>query len=136
MPAGIDLAKLFLAGNRRIVAEVNKAGEVTGYLADGIGAETSIPLFLLVDGRTASASEIFAAALQDNKRAVLVGSKTFGKGRIQNVQSVGNGSGVAVTRARYLTPKGNDLHGVGLKPNIEIDCKPEDSAIKCLDTFI
>ena len=136
MPAGIDLAKLFLAGNRRIVAEVNKAGEVTGYFADGIGAETSIPLFLLVDGRTASASEIFAAALQDNKRAVLVGSNTFGKGRIQNVQSVGNGSGVAVTRARYITPKGNDLHGVGLKPNIEIDCKPEDSAIKCLDTFI
>jgi C-terminal processing protease CtpA/Prc len=56
MPAGIDLAKLFLAGNRHIVTEVNKDGEVIGYIADGIGAETSIPLFLLVDGRTASAS--------------------------------------------------------------------------------
>lgn len=133
MPAGIDLAKLFLAGNRRIVAEVNKAGEVTSYFADGIGAETSVPLFILVDGRTASASEIFAAALQDNKRAVLVGSKTFGKGRIQNVQSVGNGCGVSVTRARYITPKGNDVHGVGLTPNIEKMCKPEESAARCMD---
>jgi carboxyl-terminal processing protease len=136
MPAGIDLAKLFLAGNRRIVAEVNKAGEVTGYFADGIGAETSIPLFILVDERTASASEIFAAALQDNKRAVLVGSKTFGKGRIQNVQSVGNGSGVSVTRARYITPKGNDVHGVGLTPNIEKMCKPVESAAQCMDGII
>ena len=136
LPAGIDTSKLFLPGGKRVVAEVDRAGQVTAYYADGIGAETSIPLYLLVDQRTASAAEIFSAALQDNRRAVLVGSKTFGKGRIQNVQSVGNGNGVAVTRARYITPRGNDVHGIGITPNKETNCKPEDSAAMCLDNIV
>ena len=66
----------------------------------------------------------------------MVGQKTFGKGRIQNVQSVGNGSGVAVTRARYVTPRGTDVHGVGITPNKETDCKPEDSAKLCLENIV
>ena len=136
LPAGIDTSKLFLPGGKRVVAEVDRAGQVTAYYADGIGAETSIPLYLLVDQRTASAAEIFSAALQDNRRAVLVGSKTFGKGRIQNVQSVGNGNGVAVTRARYITPRGNDVHGIGITPNKGTNCKPEDSAAMCLDNIV
>ena len=136
LPAGIDTSKLFLPGGKRVVAEVDRAGQGTAYYADGIGAETSIPLYLLVDQRTASAAEIFSAALQDNRRAVLVGSKTFGKGRIQNVQSVGNGNGVAVTRARYITPRGNDVHGIGITPNKETNCKPEDSAAMCLDNIV
>ena len=136
MPAGIDTAKLFLAGRNTIVAEVNRSGQRTAYYADGIGADTTTPLYLLVDGRTASAAEIFGAALQDNRRASLVGSKTFGKGRIQNLQSVGSGSGVAVTRARYVTPKGTDLHGVGITPNKETDCKPEDSAVMCMENIV
>ena len=66
-----------------------------------------MPLYLLVDSRTASASEIMAAALQDNGRATLVGpGKTFGKGRIQNVQQLEDGSGVAVTKAKGMTPSG------------------------------
>ena len=136
MPAGIDTAKVFLAGRRAIVAEVNRAGQATAYYADGIGSETSMPLYILVDGKTASAAEIFSAALQDNRRAVLVGSKTFGKGRIQNVQSVGNGSGVAVTRARYITPNGRDVHGVGITPNKESSCSSEDSAAVCLANIV
>ena len=92
-------------------------------------------MYLLVDKRTASAAEIFAAALQDNRRAVVVGmSNTFGKGRIQNVQPL-NGSGVAVTRARYVTPSGSgrDLHGVGIVPNKEPQkCEMNDSARICL----
>ena len=137
LPAGIDTSKLFLAGKRPIVAEVNRAGQGTVYYADGIGAETSIPLYILVDSRTASAAEIFSAALQDNKRAILVGSSnTFGKGRIQNVQSVGNGSGVAVTRARYVTPRGNDVHGVGITPNKRTNCSADDSAVICLENII
>ena len=115
---------------------MDKSGAIKGYDADGIGAETSIPLYLLVDGRTASAAEIFAAALQDNQRGIVVGSKTFGKGRIQNVQALENGSGLAITRARYITPKGRDLHGVGIIPNKESQCNSSDSAKTCLADIV
>jgi carboxyl-terminal processing protease len=134
MPAGVDVAKLFLPARAHIIAEVDKAGAIQSFDADGIGAETAIPVYLLIDQRTASAAEIFVAALQDNRRAVVVGTtNTFGKGRIQNVQPLGNGSGVAVTKARYVTPSGRDLHGVGIKPNKEpAKCETEDSALTCL----
>jgi carboxyl-terminal processing protease len=116
---------------------VDKSGAIKGYDADGIGAETSTPLYLLVDGRTASAAEIFAAALQDNQRGIVVGSKTFGKGRIQNVQPLDNGSGLAITRARYITPKGRDLHGIGIIPNKEPShCGQDDSARTCLADIV
>jgi carboxyl-terminal processing protease len=93
-----------------------------------------VPLYLLVDSRTASASEIMAAALQDNGRATLVGpGKTFGKGRIQNVQQLEDGSGVAVTKAKYMTPSGRDIHGVGLTPDvISKTCGASDSAEACM----
>ena len=137
MPAGVQAANLFLPARSHIIAEVDKSGALKGYDADGIGAETSTPLYLLVDGRTASAAEIFAAALQDNQRGVVVGSKTFGKGRIQNVQPLENGSGLAITRARYITPKGRDLHGVGIIPNREpSQCRSNDSARTCLSDIV
>ncbi|KAL3763565.1 hypothetical protein ACHAW5_008108, partial [Stephanodiscus triporus] len=121
MPGGVDAAKLFLPAGDRIISEVGRSGTSSKtYNADGIGAETSLPVYVLVDKRTASAAEIFAAALQDNGRAIVVGTtNTFGKGRIQNVRPLGNGCGVAVTRARYVTPRGRDLHGVGIVPNKE-----------------
>ncbi|KAL7499650.1 hypothetical protein ACHAWT_010347 [Skeletonema menzelii] len=137
MPAGVEAANLFLPARAHIIAEVDKSGAIKGYDADGIGADTSTPLYLLVDGRTASASEIFAGALQDNQRAVVVGSKTFGKGRIQNVQPLENGGGLAITRARYITPKGRDLHGVGIIPNKEPShCESADSARTCLADIV
>ena len=139
MTAGVDCAKLFLPARAHIIAEVGKGGGFRAYDADGLGAELEVPLYLLVDRRTASAAEIFACALQDNGRALVVGTTTFGKGRIQNVQSVGNGSGVAVTRARYVTPRGRDIHGVGIRPNIEKDgtqCGQDDSAAACLADVI
>jgi carboxyl-terminal processing protease len=71
MLAGVDTAKLFLPANERIVSEVGRSGTKT-YASDGIGAETLVPVYLLVDTRTASAAEIFAAALQDNGRALVV----------------------------------------------------------------
>ncbi|KAL9189219.1 hypothetical protein ACHAXT_011709 [Thalassiosira profunda] len=139
MPAGVDAAKLFLPARAHIIAEVGKSGSsVKTYDAEGIGAETSLPVYLLVDKRTASASEIFAAALQDNRRAFVVGTtNTFGKGRIQNVQPLENGSGVAVTRARYITPRGRDIHGVGIQPNKKPGrCEANDSAKLCLSDIV
>lgn len=136
MPAGVDVAKLFLPPQSTIISEVDKSGRATIYTADGAGSvQTDVPLYLLVDARTASASEILTAALQDNHRATVVGStKTFGKGRIQNVQGLSDGSGIAVTKAKYMTPDGRDIHGVGISPNVvSKTCGPEDDAAVCLD---
>lgn len=136
MPAGVEAAKLFLPPGAKVIAEVARDGSAQVFLADGVGAETQTPLFLLVDSRTASAAEIMAVALQDNGRATLVGgsAKTFGKGRIQNVQQLADGSGVAVTKAKYLSPTGRDIHGVGLTPDVVnvAGCAPASPAEACL----
>jgi carboxyl-terminal processing protease len=144
MPAGVDTAKLFLPAKKRIISEVGrtqKDGII--YESDGIGADTTLPLYIIVDKRTASAAEIFAAALQDNNRAVIVGkTNTFGKGRIQNVQPLNNsgnsgGGGIAITRARYVTPNGRDIHGVGITPDVYPDkCEMGDTAQTCLANIL
>jgi carboxyl-terminal processing protease len=126
---------LFLPPRARVITEVDKSGRATIYINDGVGSETTIDLYLLVDSRTASASEILTAALQDNHRATIVGAtRTFGKGRIQNVQEVGgNGSGIAVTKAKYMTPEGRDIHGVGITPDVlSTSCGPNDGPAACL----
>jgi carboxyl-terminal processing protease len=71
-----------------------------------------------VDGGSASASEILSGALQDNKRATLVGTKTFGKGLVQSVRGLGDGSGLAVTIAKYLTPSARDINKHGIDPDV------------------
>jgi carboxyl-terminal processing protease len=76
---------------------------------------------VLIDNGSASASEILAGALQDNDRATLVGSQTFGKGLVQSVQQVGDNSGLAVTIAKYLTPDGRDINKEGIKPDIQVE---------------
>jgi len=132
MPAGVESAKMFLPGGAIVTTEVTRDGPREPYTAEGIGTET-MPLYILVDGRTASASEIFAGALQDNKRATIVGQgNTFGKGRIQNLQELSQG-GVAITRAKYLTPNGRDINGVGLAPDvISKTCGVDDTAEACM----
>ena len=77
-----------------------------------------MPLAVLVDGKTASAAEIVAAAIQDHKRGAIVGARTFGKGSLQSVEPLANGAALKLTIAEYLTPKGRDLHGRGVIPNI------------------
>jgi carboxyl-terminal processing protease len=74
----------------------------------------------LVNGGTASASEILAGALQDAARSRLVGARTFGKGLIQTLIPLGDGSGLAVTVARYLTPSGRDIQAVGIEPDLSL----------------
>ena len=142
MPAGVDVAKLFLPPRARIISEVDKTGRARIYINDGVGSETdtTTPLYVVVDEKTASASEILTAALQDNKRAVVVSGvdKTFGKGRIQNVQALSyGGSGIAVTKARYTTPNGRDIQGVGISPDLRSKtCSPKDSAAVCLESVL
>merc|ERR1712157_567803 len=137
MPAGVDVAKLFLPPKTRVITEIDNNGRSTIFFNDGVGSDTNLPLYVLVDQRTASASEILTAALQDNRRATVVGSRTFGKGRIQNVQEVGDGSGIAVTKAKYMTPNGRDIQGVGITPDVESKtCASNDLPVNCLDGIL
>ncbi|MBI2843642.1 MAG: S41 family peptidase [Armatimonadetes bacterium] len=79
------------------------------------------PLVVLVDKQSASASEIVAGAIQDNKAGTIVGTSTFGKARVQTVSALNDGSAIAITTAKYLTPKGVDINKVGIKPDVEIE---------------
>ena len=80
----------------------------------------STPIVVLINKGSASASEIVSGALRDNKRAILVGETSFGKGTIQQADDLGGGAGLHITIAKWLTPKGTWVHGEGLKPDIEI----------------
>ena len=90
-------------------------------------ALTKAPVVVLVNEGSASASEILSGALQDNNRAILVGQKTFGKGLVQSVRGLSDGSGMTVTIAKYLTPNGRDIHKFGIKPDITAKLSNEDA---------
>jgi carboxyl-terminal processing protease len=117
--ASVDIARMWLK-NGAIVSTVDRQGETEREKANG-RTLTNKPLVVLVDGGSASASEILSGALQDNNRAVLVGTKTFGKGLVQSVRGLGDGSGMAVTIAKYFTPSGRDINKHGIDPNYVIE---------------
>jgi len=114
--AGLAVANALLDG-APIVETVNREGFADGQQA-GPGLLYAGPMVTLVNGGTASASEILAGALQDDGRSPLLGSRTFGKGLIQTLIGLGgDGSGLAVTVARYLTPSGRDIQNQGIEPD-------------------
>ncbi len=117
--AGLAVADAFL-DQQPIVETRNRSG-----IADPIQAGPEVlysgPMVTLVNGGTASASEILAGALQDDERSLLLGSNTFGKGLIQTLTNLSDGSGLAVTVAGYVTPSGRDIQGEGITPDRVLD---------------
>ncbi|OPH08673.1 carboxyl-terminal processing protease CtpA [Cylindrospermopsis raciborskii] len=118
LQAGIEVARQWLDSGM-VVYTVNRQGIQGSFEAFG-PALTQDPLVILVNQGTASASEILAGALQDNGRAQLVGETTFGKGLIQSLFELSNGSGLAVTIAKYETPNHRDINKLGIKPDVEV----------------
>lgn len=117
----IDVASLFIAKGP-IVKIVSRSNKVETYNASG-GADTEIPLVVLINKGSASASEIVAGALKDTKRATLVGEKTFGKGCVQEVVNLSDGSGLVITTNIYYTPKGKSINKKGVKPDVKVKMK-------------
>lgn len=114
--SSVEIARMFI-DEGRIVSTVDRIGEVEAHQANGT-ALTDKPIVVLVDGGSASASEILSGALQDHKRATIIGTQTFGKGLVQSVRGLGDGSGMAVTIAKYLTPDGRDINKHGITPDV------------------
>ncbi len=91
------------------------------YLSKLPDAVKSVPLIVLVNGGSASASEIVAGALQDHKRAIIMGTQTFGKGSVQTILPLGNNTGIKLTTARYYTPNGRSIQAKGIEPDILVE---------------
>ncbi|KAA3465207.1 carboxyl-terminal-processing peptidase 3, chloroplastic isoform X1 [Gossypium australe] len=116
---GLDVAKIWLDGNETLVNTVDRDGHMSPINMANGHALTHDPLVVLVNEGSASASEILAGALHDNGRAILVGHKTFGKGKIQSITELHDGSALFVTVAKYLSPALHDIDQVGITPDVQ-----------------
>lgn len=127
----------YLLGECTIVYTQDKAGEQDIKYSDAEQCE--LPVVLLMNGNSASASEVLAGALRDNNRAVLVGTTSFGKGLVQGTIDFKDGTGMAVTIARYYTPSGECIHGKGINPDVKVSGSAkmqEKMAVKKLKELI
>jgi len=116
LDAAIDVAGQFIDGT--VVIESSRNGNQHEYSAGPTGAARDLPLRILVNHSTASASEIVAGAIQDKQRGLLVGDQTYGKGSVQNILPLSDGSSLHVTVAQWLTPNRRQITGQGLTPDV------------------
>jgi carboxyl-terminal processing protease len=124
----VYISSEFLKQGTPVVLQENaqKAISTLSVERRGLFVDESTRLIVLINKGSASASEIVSGALRDNKRATLIGETSFGKGTIQQADDLGNGAGLHITIAKWLTPNGTWVHGKGLKPDIEVKLDEKD----------
>jgi carboxyl-terminal processing protease len=119
LEAALDVSSKFIASGP-IVSVESRASNVTTYEAEDT-AIPPLPLVVLVNGHTASASEITSGAIQDSGVGTIIGTRTFGKGVVQEILPMPDGSAIKITDARYLTPHNRDINHLGITPDITVD---------------
>ena len=132
----VDVASQFLSDGL-VLYEIDGDGNRKNWKVRGGGAAAEIPMVLLVNQFSASASEVLAGALQDHERATIVGATTFGKGVAGIFKSLTNGGGVAITTSRWFTPQDRAIQGVGVEPDVEVVARdPRDADVMQLEKAI
>ncbi|MDD5312593.1 MAG: S41 family peptidase [Dehalococcoidia bacterium] len=131
----IDISSQFLLRGM-VVKVVDAEGNERPYMVKPGGVAKDIPLIVLVNGGSASASEIVAGALQANGRAKLAGTKTFGKGSVQVIRNMDDGSAIHVTIAKFYTPAGKAINGEGLTPDYVLDDLKDDELVKWAEDYL
>jgi carboxyl-terminal processing protease len=126
LETAVDLASKFVPRDELVVAEESRDSKKNEFRARGGDILNGIPVSVLVNSGSASASEILAGALRDNLGVKLVGKKTFGKGSVQQLEKMSEGSSLRITVARWLTPRGDYIMEKGIDPDIEIELTDED----------
>jgi carboxyl-terminal processing protease len=124
LSASVEAAAQFMDPGSIVLFQQSGNGDRKTYRTDGGGAAAQVPVAVLINKGSASASEILAGALRDNRHAVLVGEKSFGKGTVQNVHELSDKSGLRVTTAQWLTPSEKPIQGVGLLPDQVVELPP------------
>jgi carboxyl-terminal processing protease len=132
LEALVDVASSFIGDGIVLMSRSNQ-GEITTYEVKKGRSRTDLPMVCLVDNDSASASEVLAGALQDHGRAVIAGVTTYGKGSINALYPLGDGSGLFITVARWLTPNGRLIEGQGIAPDITLEVTGEEAVQWAID---
>ncbi len=130
LEVAVNIAGWFLNKGETVVGEVFRSGKKSDFLASGTGTFKNMPIVILVNKGSASASEILAGALRDNNKTKLIGENTFGKGTVQEMESLQDGSQIKMTIAKWVLPSGHEIDKEGLSPDIEIKITDKDAEAK------
>ena len=125
LEAAVDLASQFLDEGIVVYMIDGKGNKETWEVREG-GLATDLPLAVLVNGNSASSSEVVAGALQDHGRGIVVGTKTLGKGRVNHFHELSDGSAIYITIAWWYTPNGRQIEGQGILPDVTVERTAED----------
>ena len=117
-----------------VVYTEDKNGNLVDKVESTDGEDINLPIVVLIDGGSASASEVLAGAIKDREAGTLVGKTTYGKGIVQSLISMKDGSAIKLTTAKYFTPNGNYIHGKGIEPDVEVDFDSEKYYNERIDT--